>query len=101
MSQEDKTYEAEEMARLKTGIPVRRYRLLIELAPDMVMGQTFKVVSLCTHKIKSLPFFRYTIGSWIAISSKKPSLRCREERYNQKGSRPSADQLQHKSNPTT
>lgn len=54
MSQEDKTYEAEEMARLKTEIPVRRYRLIIELAPDMVMGQTFKVVSLCTHKIKSL-----------------------------------------------
>lgn len=27
------------MARLKTGIPVRRYRLLIKLAPDMVVGQ--------------------------------------------------------------
>lgn len=42
------------MARLKTGIPVRRYRLLIKLAPDMVVGQKFKVVSLCTHKTKTL-----------------------------------------------
>lgn len=52
ISQEDKSFEAEEIARLKTGIPVRRHKLLIKLASHMVMGQNFKRVSLCKHKSK-------------------------------------------------
>lgn len=41
------------MARLKTRKPARKHKLLIKLAPDIIMGQELEIMSLYTHKIES------------------------------------------------
>ena len=70
MREEDKTFEAEEMARLKNGKAERCYRLLVELTLDMVMGYKVKIVSLCKQKARVY---------WLEIRHELPYQACQRQ----------------------